>query len=461
VSGHLNEIDQSELYDVVGIGFGPANLALAIAIHEHNKDISNPSLRVGAIFVEQQPCFGWHRGMLLDGTTMQVSFLKDLATMRNPATEFSFLKYLQAKDRLVDFINLKQFFPSRIEFHDYLEWAASKCGAQVLYGTRAIKVSAAGNTDNSPEISSFDVSTSAGPAQERPILRGRNIVFGVGLEPHLPPGVTPGKNVHHNQDLLRLATCATDKESVRFVVVGAGQSAAETVEYLHRTFPSAEVCAVFSRFGYSPADDSPFANRIFDPKSVDELYQAPGPVKDALAAYHRNTNYSVVDLELIEQLYKIAYQEKVCAFQRLRLFNASEVEEFCDDDGELRVTVRSLLSGERTCLVADKLIFATGYRPCSPSRFLGEIDGHCLKDTAGRYVVSRDYRLETNIKGDAGIYLQGNTEHSHGITSSLLSNLPIRTAEILRSILARRASSPLTRRVNSQRNRTYAEHVVP
>lgn len=50
-----------------------------------------------ARFLEQQPRFGWHRGMLIDNATMQVSFLKDLVTLRNPTSGFSFLCYLQSR----------------------------------------------------------------------------------------------------------------------------------------------------------------------------------------------------------------------------------------------------------------------------------------------------------------------------------------------------------------------------
>ncbi|MGN5637927.1 SidA/IucD/PvdA family monooxygenase, partial [Streptomyces sp. AC154] len=81
--------------------------------------------------------------------------------------------------------------------------------------------------------------------------------------------------VWHNSDLLAKVDALEGTEPARFVVVGAGQSAAENVAYLHRHFPRAEVCAVFSRYGYSPADDSSFANRIFDPEAVDEYFTAP------------------------------------------------------------------------------------------------------------------------------------------------------------------------------------------
>ena len=62
-------------------------------------------------------------------------------------------------------------------------------------------------------------------------------------------------------------------------MVGAGQSAAEAVAFFHDRFPAAEVHGVFARYGYSPADDSSFANRIFDPAAVDDFYGAPEDVK--------------------------------------------------------------------------------------------------------------------------------------------------------------------------------------
>ena len=103
--------------DVVGIGFGPSNISLAIALAEHNRSVAAPQ-RLTYAFVERQPAFGWHRGMLIDGATMQVSFLKDLVTLRNPTSEFSFISYLHNRNRLVDFINHQCLFPSRLEFHD-------------------------------------------------------------------------------------------------------------------------------------------------------------------------------------------------------------------------------------------------------------------------------------------------------------------------------------------------------
>src|SRR3954453_22546924 len=130
---------QDDVLDVVGIGFGPSNLALAIAIREHN-DVAGAAGAVRARFFERSPRFSWHGGMLLPGTTMRVPFLKDLATLRNPLSTFSFVAYLHSKDRLPEFINHKSMFPSRVEFHDYLEWAAERLSDVVTYGAEVVSI---------------------------------------------------------------------------------------------------------------------------------------------------------------------------------------------------------------------------------------------------------------------------------------------------------------------------------
>ncbi len=156
--------------------------------------------------------------------------------------------------------------------------------------------------------------------------------------------------------------------------------------------------------------------------------------------YHGNTNYSVVDVDLIEDLYRRVYREKVSGARRLRVFNVSRPAELVETGDGVRVTVEDLVSGEHTVLRADVVVCATGYRPDDPLSLLGEVGERCRRDRQGRVEVDRDYRLRTSAPLRSGIYLQGRaTEHSHGITSSLLSNGAVRAGEILRSILDRRA----------------------
>ena len=421
--------DADNVYDVVGVGFGPANLALAIAVAEHNAQPDVTPVR--GLFLERQRRFGWHRGMLIDDATMQVSFLKDLVTLRNPTSDFSFLSYLHSADRLVDFINQKSLFPLRVEFHDYLEWAAARFTDEVRYGHEVVEVtSTAGGALFDVTARQADGSTTT--------VRARNLVFGTGLTPHLPPGAALSERVWHNRDLLDrvelLRRSTSFPPPVRFAVVGAGQSAAEVTKYLHDSFPHAEVCAVFSRYGYSPSDDSPFANRVFDPDAVDQFYTAPPEVKRLIMEYHANTNYSVVDTDLIEELYRRVYQEKVLGTRRLRLFNVSRVVETVETGEGVRATVESLTTHEKTVLDCDVLVYATGYRPTNPLALLGELGELCHRDDGGELRIARDYRVETSPELAGGLYLQGSTEHTHGISSSLLSTTAVRAGQILDSI---------------------------
>ncbi|MGC4946788.1 lysine N(6)-hydroxylase/L-ornithine N(5)-oxygenase family protein [Streptomyces sp. DT224] len=427
--------DAAPVHDLIGIGFGPSNVAMAIAISEHNAR-SGTREAVTAQFFEQQPAFGWHRGMLIDDATMQVSFLKDLVTLRNPASEFSFLCYLKSKGRLIDFINHKNLFPLRVEFHDYLEWAAAQVDDLVSYDHEVVGVT---RVAENGVVEFLDVTVRSGEGLT--VHRARNLVIGTGLRPLLPEGVERGDRVWHTSELLSRVEELDDASPSRFIVVGAGQSAAENVAYLHRRFPGAEICAVFSRYGYSPADDSSFANKIFDPDAVDEFYAAPETVKRRLMDYHGNTNYSVVDIDLIDDLYRRMYQERVLGTERLRFLNVSRLTEAVETPDTVRATVKSLVTGEETVLDADVVVFATGYSPADPLGLLGEAAEHCMRDEEGRVRVERDYRIATDAALNCGIYLQGGTEHTHGITSALLSNTAIRVGEILDSLLDRSVKS--------------------
>ncbi|GHA87586.1 lysine N(6)-hydroxylase/L-ornithine N(5)-oxygenase family protein [Streptomyces termitum] len=424
--------DAPLVHDLIGIGFGPSNVAMAIALSEHNTRVGREEA-VTAHFFERQPDFGWHRGMLIDDATMQVSFLKDLVTLRNPASEYSFLCYLQSRGRLIDFVNHKNLFPLRVEFHDYFEWAAAKVDDMVSYGHEVVSVEP---VVRDGIVEHLDVTARYGTGTV--VHRARNLVIGTGLSPRMPEGVERTGRVWHTSELLAKADTLDGTDPTRFVVVGAGQSAAENVAYLHRRFPGAEVCAVFSRYGYSPADDSGFANRIFDPAAVDEYFTAPDDVKRKLMEYHGNTNYSVVDIELIDDLYRQAYREKVLGAERLRFLNVSRLTGIEEHDTGVRARVTSLVTGEETLLDADVVVYATGYRPADPGGVLGRIADHCRHDAEGRLLVGRDYRLATDPELRCGIYLQGGTEHTHGITSSLLSNTAVRVGEILDSVLGHR-----------------------
>ena len=430
--------DESAPFDVVGVGFGPANLALAIAIEEYN-DRARPADRLTAKFVEKQQRFGWHRGMLIPGTTMQISFLKDLATQRDVCSPYSFLKYLSERGRLTDFINQQSFFPTRLEFHDYLEWAAGKVTLPIAYGTEVSSVNWSGDV--------FEVQV-PGSAP----VRGRNVVLAGGLRSKVPAGVTQSARVFHNHRLLEHLRELPRMRHQRLIVVGAGQSAAEVAAYVHETYPESEIHAVFGKYGYTPADDSPYANRIFDPDAVVDFHQSSDELRAQLLSYHRGTNYSAVDPPLIEELYRREYGERVSGRRRLFVRGASEVSSLVETDDGVAVQIRHRPSQGVDEFSCDAVIFATGFEPVSLAELLGPLAAACDVDDKGRPVVDRQYRVTTSGRIKGGIYLQGNTEHTHGLTSTLLSNLAVRSGELVDSIVAsvRRTEAEATVHITSE-----------
>ncbi|NUT52798.1 MAG: lysine N(6)-hydroxylase/L-ornithine N(5)-oxygenase family protein [Saccharothrix sp.] len=416
-------------HDVVGVGFGPANLALAVALDEH----PGPGLDVR--FLDRKPRFGWHRDMLIEGATMQVSFLKDLVTPRNATSPFGFLSYLQEKGRLAAFVNQQDFFPTRVEFHDYLEWAAARFTGVVTYGADVVDVRP---VVEDGVVTALEVVADVAGSRQRSLTR--DLVLAPGLRPVMADGLAPDERVWHSSELLARLAALDGREPGAFVVVGGGQSGAEVVAHLHERFPDAQVHSVISRYGYQPADDTPFVNEIFDHEAVDLFHDAPPEVKRQVLAQHRNTNYGVVDQELIKDLYRRRYREDVTGRRRLHLWRMARVCEVRPAGSRLRVAVESALTGRSAALRADVVVCATGYRPVEPLSLLGGLARWCETDPSGAVRVGRDYRVATAPNVRPAVFVQGATEHSHGLSSSLLSNVAVRAGEIARS-LARRATS--------------------
>ncbi|MFI6055108.1 lysine N(6)-hydroxylase/L-ornithine N(5)-oxygenase family protein [Streptomyces violascens] len=425
------------------MGFGPSNLSLAIALEEHGA--SAPQHPVKSHFFERQPSFGWHRNMLLPSTTMQISFLKDLVTFRNPLSRFSFISYLHAANRLVQFVNNQDFFPTRHEFHQYLEWAAAGLDDQVTYGAEVTSIRpVAENGTGELDLLEVEVRESNGRTQ---VVTARNVAISTGLVPRLPEGMTADERVWHSSEFLGRFNAHAPEDLKSVAVVGAGQSAAEITRFLYDSLPHAQVSAIIPSYGYSVADDTPFANQVFDPGAVDEYFFGTDRGRDAFWRYHRNTNYSVVDADVIRSLYQRAYDEEVRDSHRLHFRNLTRVTEVKSAGSGKQVVLRSLLDDRTEELAVDALVFATGYDCVDPARLLGDFDRHFQRDAAGRHQVERDYRLVPASGLTCGVYLQGGTEHSHGLSSALLSNIAVRSGEIADSIMLGRTERELERPV--------------
>jgi L-ornithine N5-oxygenase len=401
----------------VGVGFGPSGLSLAVALAEHPAGLSH-------LFLERSAATNWHRGMLVPGAKMQVAFLKDLATFRNPTSRFSFVSYLHQTGRLAQFVNSRDFFATRQDFHAYLEWAETGVAGRVRRGAEVTGMQLDGDT--------VRVNV-RGPHS----VNARNVVISTGLVPRMPAGVDADQYIWHSSRFLDNFR-AMAQPPRRVAVAGAGQSAAEIVRFIYDEVPDASISVVLPSFGYTAADSTPFANRVFDPKAMDDYYAASEAAKETIWQCHKNTNYSVVDEGVIQDLHQRAYDDELSGRCRLKFLNMTRVLSAKLVGNDTRVTVYSMLADRAHDLDVDVLICATGYEPMDPAELLGELDAYCVRDDKGRYRVGRDHRLVTSPEVPCGIYLQGGTEHTHGLSSSLLSNIAVRSGEIADSIAGHR-----------------------
>lgn len=407
-----------QVHDLIGIGFGPSNVALAIALDERRQHGRGPE----ALFIERQPEFVWHPHMLLTQAHMQISFLKDLATMRNPCSRFTFVNYLHEKRRLPDFINLKTFFPSRIEFNDYLSWAASHFEDRCIYGEDVFEVQPV-ERNGIVELLRVLSRDAEGQVHER---LARHLVVSIGGVANIPEqflGLRGHPRVFHSSTYLR--DIARQPAGGRVAVVGAGQSAAEIFMDLHGRPGAPAVDLVMRARSIRPSDDSPFVNEIFNADFVDHVHSRSQAERDALMREFWHTNYASPDLELIQQIFDVLYRQRVTGEARHDFLRRHEVTRVVADERGVHLGLRDLNTGNETIRRYDTVVLATGYLRNHHKTLLAPV-----ARWLGDFSAERNYRLRTAPDFRPGIFLQGACEASHGLSDTLLSITAVRTGEI-------------------------------
>ncbi|GAA5988469.1 hypothetical protein JCM11641_007160 [Rhodosporidiobolus odoratus] len=363
----------SDIFDLLTIGFGPASLAVAIALAEHNAGAPTPSQptytsigglqdalgfdparadeiggeaarkrrTVKACYLEKYGRFRWHPGMMIEGSTMQISFLKDLATLRNPQSAYTFLAYLASfsPSRLVSFISLSTFTPSRREFADYLQWCAERVqreteeqGGQVNYGEEVVAVEALPKRE-ADDVEIVRVTSRRRESGEVVQRFTRNLVVSTGGSPKMPaqlstPILLATDRILHTSSfvsqidplLSSLAASPPLGRPIRLAVVGAGQSAAECFLALrtrlssilpHSTTERPQVDMLFRSSSLRPTDEGPFSNEVFDPAMSQAMFRLSEEHRKRVLDEAKSTNYSIVNPKKLDEVYETMYAQQV------------------------------------------------------------------------------------------------------------------------------------------------------
>ncbi|GLZ00511.1 L-ornithine 5-monooxygenase [Actinoplanes sp. NBRC 103695] len=412
---------------MIGLGFGPSNIALAIAAQEIAPDRS-------CLFLERSPDTRWHEGMLIDGARMQISFLKDLVSLRNLASPFTFLQYEKAKGRLEKFVNLAEFRPTRLEFQDYLRWVAAQFSGVVRYRTAVREVTPVRDDDGA--LSLFRVTAADTASGEIVEYHARNLVHALGGVPRVPETVTTGPTVVHSSAFLStIPKTFTDHErDWEFVVAGDGQSAGEIAYYLLDRYRNAGVHLVLPGYSLRATDNNPFANEQFFEANADDFQARDEANRRDYAGSLRTTNYGVVEEGFLDELYRLVYADEVRGRTRFVVHDGSRLTRAEDDGAGVRIGVDSRFGRGSSELRADGLVLATGYRRELDPAMYGDVLPYLRTDAAGRPVVSREHRVCTTGELACGLYVQGFAEATHGLGDTLLSLLPFRSKQIITAI---------------------------
>ncbi|KAJ3338001.1 hypothetical protein HDU91_001333, partial [Kappamyces sp. JEL0680] len=420
--------EKTSCYDIICVGFGPAALSIAIACNSH-KDKK-------VLFIEKQKEFGWQSGLMLEGSRMRISFLKDMVTQRDPTSPLSFLNFLKIKGRLESFTNLGTFHPFRAEYQEYLQWVASHFKNMVAYGETVLSVTPCKDAGVPDTVSVVSLTHSG----EKVFRKARNIILACGGQPFIPAPFDQFPNdsriCHSSRYLKVVQSSIFQKSPEKILVLGSGQSSGEMFHDLISRFPDADVSLVFRSSSIKPVDDSSFVNEVFNRENIDSFYDMTDDNRDACLREYSNTNYSVLDPHLLEELYGIMYRQKQSGSNKYSILSSTSVTNVTKTaDGKFDVEVKNSISGSSRVLSGIDCVFlGTGFDVHQSEKLLYPL----FKEFGNVVSVQRDYQLVFDSSDtkpvNCKVYRVGCNEKTHGLSDTLLSNLAFRGDVIIESL---------------------------
>ncbi|WP_263142179.1 SidA/IucD/PvdA family monooxygenase [Pseudomonas sp. RIT-PI-AD] len=416
------------LLDVLGVGFGPANIALAIALEELAPELS-------VRFIERRDGPHWQPGMLLPGSDIQNHPLRDLVTPRNPRSRYSFTNFLFENKRLYEHLNLPLHYPLRLEYAQYVKWVAQFFAGQVDYHSEASAIEAVEAGVDAP-VAHYRVRTADGR-----LYRARSLVFAPGRTPHVPTpfaAIRDPRVQHLNHYLPSLAKTLEDGGERRVAVIGGSQSAVEILLHASEQAGVAKLVGYTRNFGYRQKDTSPFSDEVYFPGFVDAFHGASEENKARLRRELVYTNYSASDIDVLNQLYVRRYEEGLRQQQRIELRTCQEILDCRPEEAGIELHSRHFLTGEVSCERYDLVILATGFLDLGNGE-RQEPWPPLLAPLAARLgdlplSIARDYRVE--LGSAAPVYFNGLCESSHGMgDAGSFSLLALRSQHIVDSLV--------------------------
>lgn len=420
--------------DLLGIGYGPAAIAVATAIEDEWESLPPESRRLTARFLERAPNTAWQPNMLLAGTDIQHHFLRDFATPRNPRSRFTFPSYLVDTGRLYPF-TLMGGYVSRHEWSEYVQWTARQLTLPVSYDTDVLSVVPVTESGRVVAARVLGRHTSTGQTIEH---LARNVLVSIGHSPYVPDIFAPhvGPRVFHSSEFLPRIAALPPQARRRIAVVGAGQNAGEIILHVANAFPDAEVFSIARNSGLRMYNLGHFSNEAYFPAETDYFYALDRPGREKVFNEVYTTNYACVDPDVSTALYRMVYEDHHWGQRRLHMRKRTAIDACAPTSGGgYRLALREVNTGEPDELDVDLVICCTGFREPRLPALLESFREYIRFEETGDPVVSREFRLGVTGDCSVGLYLNGITEWRHGINSATsFSTLAIKAGDILRDV---------------------------
>ena len=405
-------------YDFIAVGLGPCNLGLAC--------LAAPLPGIKALFLERKPAFGWHPGMLLDGTTLQNPFLADLVSMADPTSRFSYLNYCKQQGRLYTYYIRENWYLGRQEFDRYCKWAAAQLPT-VRFEHEVRRL----DYDEARRL--YRVSGIAGSAREPFDVWARKLVIGIGSVPHVPDccARVEGQGLTHTSRYLEDKPALLRSRSI--TVLGSGQSGAEVYYDLLRES---------ERYGFRlnwvtraprffQMENAKLTLELISPDYGDYFYGLDPRVKADILEDQRSI-YNGINPSLIEQIFAELDERRHRNAPRTQLLTNLALEscEAVAGAGRWQLTFAHTQTGQRYRHVTEGLVLATGYRYRIPD-FIDGIRERIRWGADGGYEPARDWAVDHENRE---IFVQNAGLLSHGLINPDLGLACHRNAHLLRAL---------------------------
>ncbi|WP_326811905.1 SidA/IucD/PvdA family monooxygenase [Streptomyces scopuliridis] len=433
--------DLTQPRDLVGVGIGPFNLSLAALADGVRGGLATT-------FFDQNPVFRWHPGLLIDGASLQVPFLADLVTLADPASPWSFLSYLRARDRLFPFYFAERFHIQRAEYDAYCRWVSEQLpGLHFGHQVDAVRWN--------PERDLFEVDFTQldqdGEVEALGRAHARHIALGIGTEPYIPDPLkplveAPAAPVIHSSDYLdhrdRLLAAG------HITVIGSGQSGAEIFLDLLRARPTgAEKIHWLARTeAFAPMEYSKLGLEQFTPDYTRYFHALPEHVRDELIPRQWQLHKGI-DADTIAAIHDELYRRTlhggwpdVVLTPGVSVRTAGRIA-----TTKVELHLEHAQQASRSRLTTDAVVLATGYRERPLDRILAGLDPYLRRDGSGRPRIDQHHRITLDPEVTGSVYVQNGERHTHGVGAPDLGLAAWRSATILNHLTGKE-SYPLPRR---------------